>query len=121
VSDFQKANKRISVSNGESICILRELQELSQNEPAGLDTCFEHTKIGYAFFPQHFLYFRPLPQIQGSLRPTFGVALTIGLLGGQQLVLLQLDSLPSSNSSDNVVLFSFILTSTLFQKFYCWF
>ena len=32
-------------------------------------------------------------------------------------MLLQLDSLPSSNSSDNVVLFSFILTSTLFQNF----
>jgi hypothetical protein len=79
---------------------------------------FERTMIVYAFFPQHFLYLRPLPQIQGSLRPTFGVALTIGLLGGQQLVLLQLDSLPSGNSSDNVVLFSFILSSTLFQNFY---
>jgi hypothetical protein len=33
-------------------------------------------------------------------------------------VLLQLDPLPSSNSSDNFVLFSFILTSTLFQNFY---
>jgi hypothetical protein len=79
---------------------------------------FERTKILYAFFPQHFLYLRPLPQIQGSFRPTFGVVLTIGLLGGQQLVLLQPGSLPSSNSSDNFVLFSFILTSTLFQNFY---
>ena len=24
------------------------------------------------YFPQHFLYFRPLPQGQGSLRPGFG-------------------------------------------------
>jgi hypothetical protein len=78
----------------------------------------ERARLFYAFFPQHFLYLRPLPQIQGSLRPTFGVALTIGLLGGQQLVLLQLGSLPSSNSSDNIVLFSSILTSTLFQNFY---
>ena len=26
----------------------------------------------YAFFPQHFLYFFPLPQGQGSFRPTLG-------------------------------------------------
>jgi hypothetical protein len=27
------------------------------------------------YFPQHFLYFFPLPQGQGSLRPTFGAEL----------------------------------------------
>src|SRR3954447_2456014 len=32
-----------------------------------------------AFFPQHFLYFLPLPQGQGSLRPTRGASLTIVL------------------------------------------
>jgi hypothetical protein len=36
-------------------------------------------KIIYAFLPQHFLYLRPLPQMQGSLRPIFGVALVIGV------------------------------------------
>ena len=36
MNDFQKANKRISVSSGESVRILRELQELSQNELARL-------------------------------------------------------------------------------------
>lgn len=45
----------------------------------------------YAFFPQHFLNLRPLPQIQGSFRPIFGVPRLTGPLGGQQLVLLQLD------------------------------
>src|SRR5206468_7586952 len=29
--------------------------------------------------PQHFLYFRPLPQGHGSLRPTLGASLTIVL------------------------------------------
>ncbi len=29
---------------------------------------------GYAAAPQHFLYFLPLPQGQGSLRPIFGVS-----------------------------------------------
>jgi transcriptional regulator with XRE-family HTH domain len=32
VKNFQKAKKRISVSSGESVRIIRELQELSQNE-----------------------------------------------------------------------------------------
>lgn len=36
MNDFQKANKRVSVSSGESVRILRELQELSQNELARL-------------------------------------------------------------------------------------
>jgi len=36
MKDFQKTKKRINVSNGESVRILRELQELSQNELARL-------------------------------------------------------------------------------------
>ncbi len=32
MKDFQKANKHIVVSNGESVRILRELQELSQDD-----------------------------------------------------------------------------------------
>lgn len=36
MDDFQKAKKRIAVSSGESVRILRELQELSQNELAKL-------------------------------------------------------------------------------------
>ena len=36
MSDFQKATKCVSVSSGESVRILRELQELSQNELARL-------------------------------------------------------------------------------------
>jgi hypothetical protein len=67
-------------------------------------------KVTYAFFPQHFLYLRPLPQMQGSLRPIFGIALTLGILGGQQLVSLQLDSLLSDKSSDNTLLFSLIVS-----------
>ena len=34
-------------------------------EPAG------NTSVHYRFLPQHFLNFLPLPQGQGSLRPTF--------------------------------------------------
>lgn len=36
MSDFRKAKKSIEVSPGESVRILRELQELSQNELAEL-------------------------------------------------------------------------------------
>ena len=36
MSDFRPAKKRISVSVGESVRILRELQEYSQNELASL-------------------------------------------------------------------------------------
>ena len=36
MSDFRKAKKSIEVSPGESVKILRELQELSQNELAEL-------------------------------------------------------------------------------------
>jgi len=36
MSDFRPAKKRISVSVGESVRILRELQEYSQNDLAGL-------------------------------------------------------------------------------------
>lgn len=36
MKDFRKAKKRIDVSAGESVRILRELQELSQNELAEL-------------------------------------------------------------------------------------
>lgn len=34
--DFQKAKKRVSISSGESVRIMRELQELSQNALAGM-------------------------------------------------------------------------------------
>ncbi|MCC2607205.1 helix-turn-helix transcriptional regulator [Planctobacterium marinum] len=34
--DFQKAKKRVSISSGESVRIMRELQELSQNDLAKL-------------------------------------------------------------------------------------
>ena len=36
MSDFQKARRRVVVSPGESVRILRELQELSQNQLAAL-------------------------------------------------------------------------------------
>jgi len=36
VKDFRRAKKMVDVSVGESVRILRELQELSQNELAGL-------------------------------------------------------------------------------------
>ena len=36
MKNFQKAKKRIFVSSGESVRIIRELQELSQNELARL-------------------------------------------------------------------------------------
>lgn len=36
MKDFRKAKKRIDVSVGESVKIIRELQELSQNDLAGL-------------------------------------------------------------------------------------
>jgi transcriptional regulator with XRE-family HTH domain len=36
MKEFQKATKRISVSSAESVRIIRELQELSQNELARL-------------------------------------------------------------------------------------
>ena len=73
-------------------------------------------KIIYAFLPQHFLYLRPLPQIQGSLRPTFGAALVNGLCGGgQQLVLVQLDS--SIEDVSDKLSFSFMLTTNSLFKF----
>ncbi len=53
------------------------------------------TEKDYKFLPQHFLNLRPLPQMQGSLRPIFGESLRIGVLGGQQLVSLQQASLSS--------------------------
>jgi len=34
--NFQKAKKRVSISSGESVRIMRELQELSQNDLAKL-------------------------------------------------------------------------------------
>jgi hypothetical protein len=68
------------------------------------------------FFPQHFLNFRPLPQIQGSLRPIFGVSRIIGVLGGQQLVSLQQDPSSLSISSDNWSIFSII--NIAFRYFY---
>jgi transcriptional regulator with XRE-family HTH domain len=36
MKDYRKAKKRLDVSVGESVRILRELQELSQNELAGM-------------------------------------------------------------------------------------
>lgn len=36
MKDFQEAKKRISVSSGESVRMIRELQELNQNELARL-------------------------------------------------------------------------------------
>ena len=36
MSDYRRARKRIDVSVGESVRIIRELQELSQNQLAGL-------------------------------------------------------------------------------------
>ena len=46
--------------------------------------------VFYKFLPQHFLNLRPLPQIHGSLRPTFGALRVIGVFGGQQLVSVHL-------------------------------
>jgi|TARA_R110002110_G_scaffold271397_1_gene486779 hypothetical protein len=64
-------------------------------------------KMIYAVLPQHFLYLRPLPQIQGSLRPIFGVALVIGVCGGgQQLVSLQPDSSGAIDGVDKLLLLS---------------
>jgi hypothetical protein len=65
------------------------------------------------FFPQHFLNLRPLPQMQGSLRPIFGVSRIIGFKGGQQLMSLQ--QTPSSLSiwSDDSSIFSIIFYNSL--------
>jgi transcriptional regulator with XRE-family HTH domain len=52
MKDFQKSPKRTSVSIGESVRIIRELQELSQNElsamtgiPQSTLSAIEHDKI----------------------------------------------------------------------------
>jgi len=75
-------------------------------------------KIIYAVLPQHFLYLRPLPQIQGSLRPIFGVALVIGVCGGgQQLVSLQLDSFGAIDGVDKLWLLLLIIPILLRPKF----
>jgi hypothetical protein len=67
--------------------------------------------VVYVFLPQHFLYLRPFPQIQGSFRPTLGVALVNGLCeGGQQLVLVQPELSDSNIVSDTLLLLSLILT-----------
>ena len=67
----------------------------------------------YMFFPQHFLNLRPLPQMQGSLRPIFGVSLIIGVEGGQQLVSLQQTPSALSISSDDSSIFSIIFYNSL--------
>lgn len=52
MKDYQQAQKRIDVSIGESVRIIRELQELSQNELASLTgipqstlSAIEHDKV----------------------------------------------------------------------------
>ena len=65
------------------------------------------------FFPQHFLNLRPLPQMQGSLRPIFGVSRIIGVEGGQQLVSLQQTPSALSISSDDLSIFSIIFYNSL--------
>ncbi len=52
MKDFKKSKKRVDVSIGESVRIMRELQELSQNELASLTgipqstlSAIEHDKI----------------------------------------------------------------------------
>ncbi|MDA3917530.1 MAG: helix-turn-helix transcriptional regulator [Deltaproteobacteria bacterium] len=52
MKDYKKAKKRIEVSIGESVRIIRELQELSQNElslmtgiPQSTISAIEHDKI----------------------------------------------------------------------------
>ena len=52
MKDYKKAQKRIDVSIGESVRIIRELQELSQNELSSLSgipqstlSAIEHDKI----------------------------------------------------------------------------
>lgn len=52
MKDYKKAQKRIDVSIGESVRIIRELQELSQNELASLSgipqstlSAIEHDKV----------------------------------------------------------------------------
>ncbi|MFC3121083.1 helix-turn-helix domain-containing protein [Agaribacter flavus] len=42
--DFQKAKKRVSIPSGESVRIIRELQELSQNDLAKM-TGIPHSTI----------------------------------------------------------------------------
>jgi len=70
----------------------------------------------YMFFPQHFLNLRPLPQMQGSLRPIFGVSRIFGALGGQQLISLQQESPSISVSSANSSIFSIMIIT--FRYFY---
>jgi len=65
------------------------------------------------FFPQHFLNLRPLPQMQGSLRPIFGVSRIIEVEGGQQLVSLQHAPSSLSFSSGNSSIFSIIFYNFL--------
>jgi len=65
------------------------------------------------FFPQHFLNLRPLPQMQGSLRPIFGVSRIIDVLGGQQLVSLQLTPPSLSISLDDSSIFLIIFYNSL--------
>jgi len=67
----------------------------------------------YMFFPQHFLNLRPLPQMQGSLRPIFGVSRIIGVEGAQQLVSLQQTPSALSISSDDSSIFSIIFYNSL--------
>ena len=69
--------------------------------------------ITYMFFPQHFLNLRPLPQMQGSLRPIFGVSRIIGVEGEQQLVSLQQTPSSLSISSVDSSIFSIIFYNSL--------
>ncbi|WP_435372309.1 hypothetical protein [Saccharophagus degradans] len=70
--------------------------------------------IIYAFLPQHFLYFRPLPQTHGSLRPILGAPLITGdRVGGQQRVLLQVGSSGTKGVFDKFLQLSDILVNTI--------
>ena len=71
----------------------------------------------YVFFPQHFLNLRPFPQMQGSLRPIFGLSRVIGIFGWQHSLSLQQALFSSSVSLDNSSLFLLILFKLAFLKF----
>jgi hypothetical protein len=75
---------------------------------------FQMAQHIYRFLPQHFLNLRPLPQIQGSLRPVFGASRIIGVWGGQQLVLVHPDPLSLVIAVSERLLLSFISS----QHFY---
>jgi len=54
--------------------MIRDFTKKNGSDKSEPFKCYEVSALAQTKAPQQFLYFLPLPQVQGSLRPTFGPA-----------------------------------------------